>query len=372
MENKVEKAIDGSDTLLPMPADEARAKTQWIKQNLQTARQLLLEMYEREGWRALGYSSWRDYGHVEFGYSESRAYQLMAAARTERNIFHNCGKDRQGSSFSTKVEKVDDHLLIPETHLRPLTSLDPDLQRQAWQQVIETAPGGRITAAHVEQVVNSLLAPEPEPDPAPIEDEKEPPGPRTGAPVCVPPSQENGKTAPSPSHPPPQKTTSRSAPPAGDAPLFTIQNGQAVIGEMPDQVVLNLADVGRIQVQCFYGSPAVPIDALLSAIYELSGVVVVQPTTSAAAAASPARPAAAPPTPPATETRHQPAHPPPDYFPSHDAAIWWAIGRGAFGDYKAGREAYQTCNSWWHQTTTKERSERWIKYIEDKLAGVTT
>jgi len=43
-----------------------------------------------------------------------------------------------------------------EAQARPLTHLEPDQQRAAWQQAVETAPAGRVTAAHVAQVVATL------------------------------------------------------------------------------------------------------------------------------------------------------------------------------------------------------------------------
>lgn len=124
--------------LITISEAEARAITERIKQSLTEARCLLLEMYEREGWKALGYESWREYGQVEFGYSESRIYQLMDAAKVERNI-------------STMVEKS-----IPERHLRPLTRLEPEQQSAAYQQAVETAPNGKVTAAHVEEVAKQF------------------------------------------------------------------------------------------------------------------------------------------------------------------------------------------------------------------------
>ncbi|NJL06718.1 MAG: hypothetical protein HC911_17810, partial [Chloroflexaceae bacterium] len=45
-----------------------------------------------------------------------------------------------------------------ESHAAALAKLkDPALQREAWQRAITTAPDGRITAAHVEQVVKQVL-----------------------------------------------------------------------------------------------------------------------------------------------------------------------------------------------------------------------
>lgn len=33
---------------------------------------------------------------------------------------------------------------VPESQLRPLTSLEPEQQIEAWQKVVETAPEGRV------------------------------------------------------------------------------------------------------------------------------------------------------------------------------------------------------------------------------------
>jgi hypothetical protein len=43
-----------------------------------------------------------------------------------------------------------------ERQARPLTELEPEAQRLAWEVVIETAPQGKVTAAHVKSVVTVL------------------------------------------------------------------------------------------------------------------------------------------------------------------------------------------------------------------------
>jgi hypothetical protein len=72
--------------------------------------------------------------------SSRRAYQLMEAASVVQHV--NQGSMNQGS------------IPTSERHVRPLVKLDPDEQRAAWQQVVETAPHGKITAAHVQRVVD--------------------------------------------------------------------------------------------------------------------------------------------------------------------------------------------------------------------------
>jgi hypothetical protein len=44
---------------------------------------------------------------------------------------------------------------ITESQCRPLSKLEPDQQREAWQKAVETAPAGKVTAAVVSKVVNT-------------------------------------------------------------------------------------------------------------------------------------------------------------------------------------------------------------------------
>ena len=57
---------------------EAREITDRIKNKITEAGVLILDMYEREGWRALGYESWRACVVAEFEFSQSHAYRLLS------------------------------------------------------------------------------------------------------------------------------------------------------------------------------------------------------------------------------------------------------------------------------------------------------
>jgi hypothetical protein len=46
-----------------------------------------------------------------------------------------------------------------ERQARPLTKLDPELQKSAWQQVLEEAGDEKVTASLVSRVVSELLPP---------------------------------------------------------------------------------------------------------------------------------------------------------------------------------------------------------------------
>ena len=92
-------------TEIMMTEEEARTCVEQINQNLANVRALLLELHEREGWRALGYDSWSQCVQAEFGdRHRSYLYRQLDAARIE------AGSDRIG---------VGD---LPESHLRVIAS----------------------------------------------------------------------------------------------------------------------------------------------------------------------------------------------------------------------------------------------------------
>lgn len=134
----------------PMIHTEARECVDKIKSNMTNVRHLILDLYERDGWSALGYESWRECVTAEFKQGQAYLYRQLEAAQTERNI-------------STIIENANN---IPEAQLQPLTKLrdDPEAQREAWQQAVDTAPEGKVTAAIVAKVVKEMTAEKSKPE----------------------------------------------------------------------------------------------------------------------------------------------------------------------------------------------------------------
>ena len=66
----------------------------------------------------------------------------------------------QGAGVVGNLSPIGDKLPTTESQARPLAALPPAQQTTAWQQVVETAPNGRITTAHVESVVAQIKASE--------------------------------------------------------------------------------------------------------------------------------------------------------------------------------------------------------------------
>jgi hypothetical protein len=143
------------DTLL----EQVRAKTQRIKQSIETAWMLLYEVHERQEYKILGYSSFEAYCHAEFNIARRRAYQLIQFEKVNRAL-----------SESTCEQIV--HIRINEGQARELTRLKDKTQ---WQQAYDRAkqiavtrpkrsgkagkffPHGRVTAADIRAAVNELI-----------------------------------------------------------------------------------------------------------------------------------------------------------------------------------------------------------------------
>ena len=125
-----------------MTFQEARKCIDEINDNLRNTRALLLDLYERKGWEALGYDSWRACVAGEFKQHQSYLYRQLEAAQAEINISPMGEKPEIGK--------------IPERQLRPLTKLAPQEQREVWDEVTKETEG-KPTAKDVEKKVSEIL-----------------------------------------------------------------------------------------------------------------------------------------------------------------------------------------------------------------------
>lgn len=131
--------------------------------HLISARAMLLELHDREGWKALGYETWRACAVAELGISQAHVYRLLTAAEVERDIRPVIG------DFSPSEKS------IPERTLRPLAELETAEERRvAWdiaEQVADTEP---VTAKHTQYAAGLIVGqrsdphkPDPKLPPAP-------------------------------------------------------------------------------------------------------------------------------------------------------------------------------------------------------------
>jgi hypothetical protein len=84
------------------------------------------------------HATFEEYCRGRWNIGRRSAYQLIEAAEVVENV-RNCAQT----------------LPANEAQARPLTSLPASQQVAAWQRALEIAPGGKVSAAHIQQVVNT-------------------------------------------------------------------------------------------------------------------------------------------------------------------------------------------------------------------------
>lgn len=82
------------------------------------------------------YGTFDDYCINRWEMSRRSAYQLIEAARVYENVRH-------GAQI----------LPANERQTRPLVTLPPEKQQEAWAKAVSTAPNGRVTSTHIAQIV---------------------------------------------------------------------------------------------------------------------------------------------------------------------------------------------------------------------------
>lgn len=88
------------------------------------------------------YRAFEDYCRQRWGMSRMHASRLIAASDVVASV-----TDRLQNTISPPAN-------IEQT--RPLARLTPDERREVWPRVIESAPGGRVTASHVAAIVRDF------------------------------------------------------------------------------------------------------------------------------------------------------------------------------------------------------------------------
>jgi ParB family chromosome partitioning protein len=101
--------------------------------------QALASIRDRKLYRET-HGTFEEYCRERWQLARSTAYQLMDASAVVENV-RNCGQ----------IEAP-----VNESQARPLTQLEPEQQREAWAEAVDTAPGGKVTAKHVQEVVDKV------------------------------------------------------------------------------------------------------------------------------------------------------------------------------------------------------------------------
>jgi hypothetical protein len=126
-----------------MTRDEAKDATRQINQSLGDLRRLIDDFDQREGWAALGWSSFRDWARSELDQiSIAHVYRLRDAAAVDRSLGVSIGD-------------------TPESHARVLKQV-PEAERPAvLERADELASDQPRQAKHIEQAAQAVAPPTP-------------------------------------------------------------------------------------------------------------------------------------------------------------------------------------------------------------------
>lgn len=127
-----------------------------IKQNIGAFYEVgraLMEIRDKGLYRdVLGYETFEAYCKARWDFARRTAYQFIDSVKVIDNVRHGAQNN-----------------LVPinERQTRPLSKLEPEQQRTAWQKAVATAPEGKVTAAHVSKVVKEITGEQPKHKPEP-------------------------------------------------------------------------------------------------------------------------------------------------------------------------------------------------------------
>ena len=96
--------------------------------------------------------SFEAYCAERWGFSRIHAHRLIKASDVVSNLLPIGNADEASPPMP-----------VNEAQVRPLTKLMPEQQREAWAKAVGSAPGGKVTAKHVEAVVKAVAPLEPGP-----------------------------------------------------------------------------------------------------------------------------------------------------------------------------------------------------------------
>jgi hypothetical protein len=98
------------------------------------------QLYEK----VRGIATFESYCKERWGFTRANAYYLIDAAKVEKNLSNTFDIAPSSLRQTIALAKLNDN---------------PAQQRTAWQKAVETAPEGKVTAAHVYKIVKDMTEP---------------------------------------------------------------------------------------------------------------------------------------------------------------------------------------------------------------------
>lgn len=131
-------------TIEQLPSeDDARIWVYEVKKGLSNVREYLLKIRDTGAWKVLGYASFEELGHREFGFTRQHVNRLATAAEIELSL----SLEPTGSNLS-------------ERQLRPLAQVPAEERQAIWDAAQQAAreEQAKLAARHVEDAVREYKA----------------------------------------------------------------------------------------------------------------------------------------------------------------------------------------------------------------------
>lgn len=114
----------------------------------------LIQIREKEYYRdILGFETFEEYCKKKWGMGKSQAYRLINAKQIADNVFPPMGDTPEPKINELHAPEPEE---MTERTLRPLAAVPPEDQPTVYHLAKETAPEGKLTAAHVEKTVREI------------------------------------------------------------------------------------------------------------------------------------------------------------------------------------------------------------------------
>lgn len=144
----ISASVDVLEELSPQEERERHRLELRVERAFFEAGLALRELREQRLYRST-HRTFEEYCYVRFGYTRRRPYQLIEAAIVFENLCTNGTQDRAPSA---------ERQVLPtsERQVRDLVNLEPEQQRQVWQQAVKQAEGKVPTSRIVRSVVEKI------------------------------------------------------------------------------------------------------------------------------------------------------------------------------------------------------------------------
>lgn len=100
------------------------------------------------------FGTFEEYCAVRWGFTQRHSNRLIAAAEVVNNVGGRIGNNHENP---VPIGPIPEN----EAQARPLTKIEPEKQPEVWQQIVDTAPNGKVTGRHAQTVVDEYTQPKP-------------------------------------------------------------------------------------------------------------------------------------------------------------------------------------------------------------------